>query len=236
MFKKILSLLTCAILVFTSTTVMATTTKPTKKTATKKVTTAKKVTAKKPVTKKVTTTKKTTVKPTTKTNKTVKQVTIKTGNLHGAITYQQNVRVGAFNSNETKIKTFPDCYTVAYLINKTFTPIEKTKDWWTYGNPDKELGIGVYVSIDHGKGIYNFNNIPEGNYVLIVHPGKARNLQKTLSTECPDVLKNFFLPNTYSSFISSLTVINKHALMKVFEVTIKANQTTTLDYEFSLDD
>lgn len=214
MLKKIISSLACVMLVFTSATVLATATKATKKTTAKKVTTAKNTTTAK------TTTKKPIVKP----------VTIKLGTLSGTITYQHQIG-GGFLGGDKKTVVNGECATI-FVFSKNFKCSKNSELWYTRNDPAFDFKVPVWRKNVKLDGTYKLI-LPIGNYTVMTLSSKAQNLNSPLSTVCPDNLKNFFYANDYELFANMLN--REHKFLKTFDITIKENQTITLNYQFVSD-
>lgn len=206
MIKRILSILTCLVIAFTCLTATATPKK-----------------AAKPTQKKIV--KKTTVKKTTKSvtkKNSIKPAPIikKVGNLSGIITYQ-----------DSDAGTRPDSGAILLLVKKTAKITKATDTWFCFTEPNKLFKIDAYVSsVNMSNGSFNFKNISVGDYVMIAISAKTINkLQSDLPEECPSQLNGLL---DYNALISSYK--GKYKNIKVFDITVKENQTTSIKYDFSL--
>lgn len=138
------------------------------------------------------------------------------GNIKGNITYQYNEFIGSRG----------DVGAGVVLLNKNATPGSINYDPKIGMNGDftASSSSDVYYLIADGYGHYEVNNIPTGEYVIVIQSMKAKTFSHIVDPGFDSLTKPLF-GTSYSTFRGGFTSLFKHL---VDTVTIQPN--TTLDY------
>ena len=146
------------------------------------------------------------------------EVRIKTGSVTGNVTYKYNNYVG----------NKPDTNSTVFLISKNVTSLPDSMAWgWTFGLENYD---GVYATEVDGSGNYIFNNIPVGDYYIVII---SENTNSGFSSG-----KIFWGASVYNMFSEEAkenadSTCRMHKI-KSSSVKVQDEKTTTFSHDFGI--
>ena len=156
---------------------------------------------------------------TNNTNQSVAEVQ-EYGSIKGTITYQYNKFIGSRG----------DVGAMVVLIKRDLAPGSAHYDFKT-GRTGKLTSIinnSVYrVAVD-GYGHYEINNIPSGDYIIIINSCEAWDYSQVIDPGFASLVKPYF-DDTYDDFVKNHTCLRKHI---VDTISIEPNTTVNYNYDF----